>query len=110
MEALVEICAELDGLLGGRERQGKVAGMERRCRTAAEAPHQSVRVAEQSRRLDATVEQLPRLGQLAAHAPESAQGQDEHEKELAPLSGSACHGKCTGRVPVAVGVPTGIEI
>ena len=76
METLVEICAEVDGLLRGRERQGNVASMERRRRTAAETPYQGVRVAEQARCLDATVEQLPRLGQLAAHAPEPAQGQE----------------------------------
>jgi len=37
VEALVEICGEVDGLLCGRERQGDVARMERSRRTAAEA-------------------------------------------------------------------------
>src|SRR5580765_7576291 len=84
--------------------------MERRCRTAAEAPHQRVRVAEQTRCLGAAVEQLTRLGQLAAHSPKPAQSQDEYEKELAPLPGGACHCECTGCMSVTVGVPTGIEL
>src|SRR5438874_11240501 len=110
MEALVEICAEVDGFLCCRERQGNVAGMERSCRTAAEAPHQGVRVAEQPRCLDAAVEELAGLGQLAAQAPKPAQSQDQHEKELASLSGRAGHGQCTAGVPVTVGVPTRIEL
>ena len=83
MEPLVEICAEVDGLLRGRKRQGNVAGMERRRRPAAEAPHQCVGVLEQACCFDATVEELPGLGQLAAHAPKAAESQDEYQEELA---------------------------
>src|SRR5438045_4620050 len=110
MEPLIEIGAEVDGFLCGRERQGNVAGMERSCRTAAEAPHQRVRVAEQPRCLDATVQQLAGLGQLPAQAPKPAQSQDEHKKEFAPLSGGARNGECTAGMSVAVGVPTRIEL
>src|SRR5438105_11166856 len=72
-EALVEICAEVEGLVRSGERELYIPRVQR-CRGAAkEGPYQGVRVAQQARRLDATVEQVPGLRELAAHAPAPAQ-------------------------------------
>src|SRR5438094_1323590 len=57
VEALVEIWVQVEGLLRRGERELHVPRVQR-CRGAAEeGPDQSVRVAQQARRLDATLEQ-----------------------------------------------------
>src|SRR3954471_12002231 len=106
MEPFLPVCAEGDGLLRGRKRQVHVAGMQRCRRAAPEAPHKRVRVAQQTSCLDATVEQLARLGQLAAQAPKPSESKNENEEELATLAGRARHRQCASGVSVAVGVPT----
>src|SRR5439155_15256744 len=109
VEALVEICVEVEGFLRRGERELHVPDVQRCGGAAKEGPDQGVRVAQQTRRLDATVEQLPGLGELAAQAPEPAQGRDQNEQEFA-LAGRPRHGQGAGRVRLAVGVPAEIEL
>jgi hypothetical protein len=90
VEALVEICAEVEGLVRRGERERHVPCVQR-CRGAAkEGPYQRMRVAEQACPLDATVEQFAGFGELSAQAPEAAQGRGQCEQELA-LAGRARH-------------------
>src|SRR5207237_809521 len=72
VEALVEICVEVEGFLRRGERELHVPDVQRCGGAAKEGPDQGVRVAQQTRRLDATVEQLPGGGELAAQGPLTA--------------------------------------
>src|SRR3954467_9488656 len=109
MEALVEVGTEVKALLCRSERKLDVSRVEGCSGSAKERPDESVRVAQQARRLDATIEQLAGLGQLAAHAPQPAQSCDKDESELA-LPGRSRHRQCAGGVHLAVGVPPEIEL
>ena len=109
MEAAVGILAQIGAFLGGGKRELHVAHPERGGRAAHEGPDERVRVAQQAGGLDASVEQLSGLGQLAALAPDSAQRRNQEEEELA-LAGSACQGQRAIGVRVGLGVPVEIEL
>src|SRR5262245_50156628 len=107
MEVPVVVLAQVDALLGGGERELALPHPQRGGGAAGQAPDERVRVAEDARRLDSSVEQVRGLGQLAALPPHAAENLDEDE-ELLSLSGCAREGQrplgmCVRRcVPVTV--------
>ena len=68
-----------------------------------------MRVAEQARRFDGTVEQLGGLGQVAAHPAEASERLDEDEEQLT-LAGRPRNFQRARGMPVAVGVAVEVQL
>src|SRR4029453_14961186 len=108
-EALIEAAAELDALLCGGEGEVQVPHRERDHGTVEEVPRQRLCVAQQPCRLDRFVEQLCRLGQLAADVPGPAEDLVQDEEELS-LPGRAPELERPRSVGVGLRRPVEIEL
>src|SRR5262249_1232099 len=83
-EAFVEVGGEVDALLCGGHGGGEVAGGDSDDGAVEQVPRESLRLAQQPRRLDRAVEEFGSLVQLAADVPGPAQDLVQ-DKEQLPL-------------------------